>query len=122
MKYTCKYCNRTFSKKNIKFNATVCHSCDTSKRRWKSRVKLLEMLGGECEKCGFKGNPAALQFHHIDPSNKKYSLHSKNLLRSDRVEEAKKCIVLCANCHLAEHTNKEFLKKIGVFPLTEKKK
>jgi hypothetical protein len=70
--------------------------------------------------CGYKENPAALTFHHIDPSTKKYTLHSKNLLRADRYEEAKKCIVLCANCHLIEHTNKDLLKKFGI--LTEKKK
>jgi 5-methylcytosine-specific restriction endonuclease McrA len=74
------------------------------------------MLGGKCTKCGFTGNPAALQFHHVNPQDKKYTLYSKNLLRKDRVEEAKKCIILCANCHIDQHTNKELLKKFGVLP------
>lgn len=78
------------------------------------------MLGGACELCGYDKSPAALQFHHIDPSDKKYTLHSKNLLRADRYEESKKCIVLCANCHLIEHTNKTLLDKMGLIPLTEK--
>lgn len=94
----------------------MCSSCDTTKRRWESRKELLEMMGNCCSNCGFTGNPATLQFHHTDPSNKKYSLYSKNLLRSDRYEEAKKCIILCANCHIAEHTNQELLKKLGVLP------
>jgi hypothetical protein len=74
------------------------------------------MLGGKCTKCGFSENPASIQFHHVDPSTKKYSLFSKNLLRKDRYEEAQKCILLCANCHLQEHTNKELLKKFGLMP------
>jgi hypothetical protein len=111
----CEYCNREFIPRKKK-GCRVCSSCDTTKRRWESRKELLEMMGSVCSNCGFTGNPASLQFHHTDPSNKKYSLYSKNLLRADRYEEAKKCIILCANCHIAEHTNQELLKKLGVLP------
>ena len=109
----CKYCEKEFTQRKKK-GCVVCSSCDTTKRRWESRKELLEMMGGKCTKCGFRGNPASLQFHHVDPTQKKYSLYSKNLLRADRYEEAKKCILLCANCHIEEHTNKELLKKFGV--------
>lgn len=111
----CKYCQREFKQK-AKKGCNVCGSCDTTKRRWESRIELINMLGGKCTRCGFFGNPASLQFHHVNPSDKKYALYSKNLLRADRYEEAKKCILLCANCHIDEHTNKELLKKFGVLP------
>jgi len=111
----CKYCEREFTQKNKK-GCVVCPSCDTTKRRWESRIELIQMLGGKCINCGFAGNPASLQFHHLDPREKKYSLNSKNLLRADRYEEAKKCTILCANCHIEEHTNKDLLKKFGVIP------
>ena len=109
----CKYCNKEFIQKKKK-GCSICLSCETTKRRWESRKELIESLGGKCTKCGFAGCPASLQFHHTDPSNKKYSLYSRNLLRADRYEEAKKCILLCANCHIEEHTNRELLKKFGV--------
>lgn len=109
----CKYCDRDFIQK-AKKGCNVCGSCDTTKRRWEARIELIELLGGKCSRCGFKGNPASLQFHHLNRSEKKYALYSKNLLRADRYEEAKKCILLCANCHIDEHTNKDLLKKFGI--------
>lgn len=59
-----------------------------------------------CSECGFK-NPAALDFHHEHPENKE---HNVNRLVSDgrfkkAYEEAKKCVVLCANCHRVHHDN-----------------
>ena len=111
----CKYCDREFVQPPKK-GCVVCSSCSTTKRRWECRKELLELLGGKCTDCGFVGNPATLQFHHVDPTTKKYALYSRNLLRADRVEEAKKCIILCANCHIAHHTNKDLLKKMGILP------
>lgn len=59
--------------------------------------------GLKCEKCGFN-HPAALDFHHIDKTNKK----SVNRLASagmykQAVQELSKCMVLCANCHRVLH-------------------
>jgi hypothetical protein len=57
-----------------------------------------------CEICG-ENHPACLDFHHIDPSRKKFSVST----RRDRPslaqlqEEIAKCRVLCANCHRKEH-------------------
>ena len=63
----------------------------------------------ECEKCGFK-HPAAIDFHHIDPKTKEFSIGSE-LYNGKSIEsikeEMKKCIVLCANCHRIEHWNIE---------------
>jgi hypothetical protein len=43
----------------------------------------------------------ALHFHHIEPSLKLYSLsNSGHTIGLSRLrEEAKKCILLCSNCH-----------------------
>jgi hypothetical protein len=58
----------------------------------------------KCTTCGF-AHPAALDFHHVDPSKKESDIHA--LLQSGRFtkayEEIKKCIVLCANCHRIHH-------------------
>ena len=61
-----------------------------------------------CTTCGFS-HPAALDFHHVDPSKKEANIHK--LLQSGRYskvkEEIKKCIVLCANCHRIHHFNEK---------------
>jgi hypothetical protein len=51
--------------------------------------------------CGFAEHPAALQFHHLDPSIKEFHLSQRGYTRSIRRmrAEASKCVLLCANCH-----------------------
>ena len=61
-----------------------------------------------CTKCGFN-HPAALDFHHEDPSEKEYAISKliSNKRFKTAVEEVKKCIVLCANCHRIHHWNEK---------------
>lgn len=58
----------------------------------------------KCERCG-ESDPAALDFHHLDPSEKDHELsNAMNKWGWSRVmREIEKCIVLCANCHRKEH-------------------
>jgi hypothetical protein len=62
---------------------------------------LVEEAGGKCVVCGYDEHPAALQFHHLDPSRKEFQLSARGLTRGiDRARaEASKCVLLCANCH-----------------------
>jgi hypothetical protein len=51
--------------------------------------------------CGYDRSPAALQFHHVDPKEKVFSLSRRGVtiaLEAARAEAAK-CVLLCANCH-----------------------
>ncbi len=67
---------------------------------------LIKMLGGQCNRCGYKKNTDALDFHHIDPRNKLQAvstmLHSQASFEAAKYE-AKKCELLCANCHREHH-------------------
>ena len=57
--------------------------------------------GGACVICGYDRYAGALQFHHVDPAEKSFSLSERGLARSlvkARAEVAK-CVLLCANCH-----------------------
>lgn len=71
--------------------------------RWRRRAKqrLIEVAGGRCILCGYDRHAGALHFHHLDPSQKRYTLsragHTRNF--AEALEEAKKCVLLCANCH-----------------------
>jgi transposase-like protein len=81
-----------------------CARCESERvTAWRQRTKqrLVDEAGGACALCGYDRCLAALQFHHIDPSEKSFALSHGGLARSlERArEEAQKCILLCANCH-----------------------
>ena len=56
--------------------------------------------GGCCAICGYDRCIINLHFHHVDPSTKRYllSAQSGQSIHTFR-EEAKKCVLVCANCH-----------------------
>jgi predicted HNH restriction endonuclease len=59
--------------------------------------------GLKCEHCGFS-HPAALDFHHIDRTNKKsVNKLASNGMYKQAIQELHKCVVLCANCHRITH-------------------
>jgi hypothetical protein len=74
------------------------------KRSDKGRKALSEILSKGCVACG-ENHPACLDFHHTDPGNKEFNVAWALRHRSTEavVREAKKCIVLCANCHRKLH-------------------
>ena len=56
-----------------------------------------------CQECGYNDSPYALEFHHREQKTKKNSVsmffrNSWNQL-DKIIEEAKKCDILCSNCH-----------------------
>ena len=84
-------------------------------RKWNSdRLKVRRerldnyKLNVGCEICGYDKHPAALDFHHKDPTLKKFNISNSLPTRNwDRIlEEIEKCDIICANCHRALH-NKE---------------
>jgi 5-methylcytosine-specific restriction endonuclease McrA len=62
------------------------------------RQRLIEMLGGKCVRCG---TTEGLEFDHIDPSTKRFSV-CVGLTRAwaELVTEAEKCQLLCRPDHL----------------------
>lgn len=110
---TCSICKTNqpldqFYKKNSKNGITThCKSCQQA-RMFKNRVakkqKLLETFGGKCSRCGYDKCSRALTFHHLDPSKKGFGLATRpSASLKDLIKEAKKCILLCANCHMEKH-------------------
>ncbi len=64
------------------------------------------MKGGYCQRCGYSKNLAALEFHHLDPTEKEIQLDMRTLSNRNWhivLAEAEKCILLCSNCHAEEH-------------------
>lgn len=85
----------------------------TRARRLRDRKAIKIQHGGCCSKCGYSKCLAALQFHHVEPSNKKFGITqalraSKTKYSKEEIlKESKKCILLCANCHMELHYPEE---------------
>lgn len=78
-----------------------CRSHAVAKRRRRVKETLVEENGGQCVLCGYNRCVAALEFHYRDPKTKSFGLAERGITMGiDRLrEEAKKCDLLCANCH-----------------------
>jgi hypothetical protein len=83
------------------YRCVPCRAEAVTNRRRRVKAILVQEAGGRCSACGYDRCAAALQFHHVDPSIKQFSLGRKGVARSlDKARaEARKCVLLCANCH-----------------------
>lgn len=72
-----------------------------AKKRKKIKLKAIEYKGGKCCKCGYDKCIEALEFHHLNPFEKKFAISGKGHTKSwEKVkEELDKCDLVCANCH-----------------------
>ncbi len=77
--------------------------CNFIKRRKKD---LRSVFHSKCCLCNFSEVQEALEFHHVHPEEKSFAICSSNTttkaLRA-QLEEMKKCILVCANCHRGIH-------------------
>ena len=76
-----------------------------SERRRKLKDMAIKYKGGKCEKCGYNKCNGALDFHHLNPLEKDFSISSTGTTKSfERItKELDKCILVCANCHREIH-------------------
>ena len=115
----CILCGKTFVKNVDK--RLYCYECSPSGLSAADRIRfikrnikhrLIMYKGGKCSRCGYDKCEAALQFHHLNPDEKEFTLSKINLNDSNftfetLLKEADKCILLCANCHAEEHYTDE---------------
>ena len=78
-----------------------CNSESVAARRRRIKEILVAEAGNACRVCGFDAFVGALQFHHRDPAEKAFALSREGVTRSLAAarKEARKCVLLCANCH-----------------------
>jgi len=83
------------------YRCMKCRRADVSAWRRRAKQRLVEEAGGKCKACGYDRYLGALQFHHLDPSTKTFSLSRRGCTRAfaELKAEAAKCVLLCANCH-----------------------
>lgn len=83
------------------YRCLECVKGNVVDRRRRVKQLLVEEAGGACALCGYDEFLGALQFHHLDPTEKSFALSSRGLTRGiERLRaEMQKCVLLCANCH-----------------------
>lgn len=102
----CEKCGESYLyDRNTETNTNKCFACHQREKRHARKQMLVEEHGGECHVCGYDECLQSLVFHHVDPDKKEFNVAKNNVLRSfdDVREEAKKCVLLCANCHGQHH-------------------
>jgi predicted HNH restriction endonuclease len=103
-----EYCEKhghtefTYSSK-YKIKCIKCQSVRKSLRKNRNRQELLKIHGSKCSVCSYDKCSSALQFHHIDPSEKEFEISESAYSLENLIAEAKKCVLLCANCHAMVH-------------------
>lgn len=70
---------------------------DTQERYYRVKNECIQLLGGRCAFCGSQED---LEFDHIDPATKEFSIiGGSRVARARLLEELKKCQLLCKDCH-----------------------
>jgi transposase-like protein len=84
-----------------RYRCRRCRVDAVSARRRRVKRALIEAAGGACRLCGYDRYAGALQFHHVDPAEKAFAIADRGVARSleRALAEARKCVLLCANCH-----------------------
>ena len=113
----CIICGKEFETLPNGNSRKYCFECSPSYPKGGSRALTIKALrramkkqagkelGGKCEICGYNKCIDALVFHHKDPSEKDFGLAQNGIMHDwkEYLLEAKKCMLLCANCHAEEH-------------------
>lgn len=104
-------CNGCMSKTMISVYYKDISAWNSKCRRQKGRkYTWVNELKSEtkCVNCG-EAESCCLEFHHKDPSTKEYEISKmiSDCASDERIlEEMKKCVVICANCHRKLHVGR----------------
>ena len=95
--------NRLRDNINIKINHA---SRKDRERSYYQSVKqrVVDYKGGKCQVCGYNKCITALEFHHLDPSKKDFTISGGTKSFEKLKPEIDKCICVCANCHREIHS------------------
>ena len=114
IKCRCQYCDKEFD--YYRETSTVrksCYKCipdgkgnDAALIRRLIKQKAVNYKGNKCYCCNISFPLVVYDFHHLDPSQKDFSLSDKtSTVKWDKVKtEIDKCILVCANCHRQIHS------------------
>ena len=103
--HKCVDCGKEYIyQRNAGLTTKHCNSCLTTLRHRELKIKGVGYLGGKCCICGYNKCLASMDFHHIDETQKKFTIGSSfNRSWLKIKNELDKCVVLCRNCHGEYH-------------------
>ena len=97
----CRDC-RNARRKELRQEHPEKHREEVAKRQEK-QTKWLYSLKTKCLICN-ETEPVCLDFHHIDPNEKDFTISQHRSLGKEKLlAEIKKCVCLCSNCHRKVH-------------------
>lgn len=83
---------------------TKCGTCYIAGNRKRKKEFAVKLFGGKCQKCGYDRCIHSLAFHHVENKENNISiLHTASWKRY--LDELKKCVLICCNCHNELHGN-----------------
>lgn len=87
---------------------------------WRDRIwdRVYDIMGDRCYICGYNKCRAALEFHHIDPTEKNFiigNLGRGSIKWETLLDELRKCVILCSNCHREYHNGKHDIELTSTF-------
>lgn len=72
--------------------------------RIRQKERAVKTMGGKCSICGYDKCLSALEFHHLNPEEKEFTISQNTNLAWEQInEEIKKCVLVCSNCHKEIH-------------------
>lgn len=108
----CLKCGQKFEILDTGYARRYCYNC-VPKKAYKDGASLrrlvkqwvLEEKGNKCQCCGYNTCSAALELHHLDPTQKDFNLSDRDLKLDWPTikQEIDKCILICSNCHREIH-------------------
>jgi hypothetical protein len=73
-------------------------------RRDQKKSILVNHFMDRCHDCGGTFPHCCYDFHHLDPKTKSFEIAPRLDGNIDTImEEAKKCVMICSNCHRIRH-------------------
>lgn len=106
--HLCRECGETNPDEFYGKKRTLCKDCHnkyTIEKGKRNRAYAIRELGGECVICGYSKYTEALDIHHVNPLLKDPNFNAFNYWSRKRIDkELKNCVLLCSNCHRAEHS------------------
>ena len=112
MKCKYDYCQNEVNESKSNAKKIFCSdNCKTKyhvdKKRWQLKLKAIQYKGGKCEICGYNKCPTSLEFHHVNPKLKEFSISVPHSRSWEKIKnEIDKCQLLCSNCHKEEEFKK----------------
>jgi hypothetical protein len=97
-----------YNRRNGIGNSVYCKPCthkQSTERQKDFKQKCVDYKGGQCVCCGYKKTNNALEFHHLNPLEKDFSISTAKFTKFDDriIKELNKCALVCRNCHAEIH-------------------